>query len=110
MSTPAAAETLPLVRESVRNVLTRSPAFRALSAPHRQQLAHDMVKVARYMIDAGGETAGVPMDVKVATGLDTGSAPIATGLDRAEEVRRLGENRPTAGDRFQKQGGAVRAS
>jgi hypothetical protein len=106
MSTAAADETLSLVRDSVRNVLTKSEAFRALPPAHRQQLAHDMVKVARYMIDAGGETAGVPMSAVVSTGLDT---PVATSLDRTSDVINLGQNRPTAGRRFQDQGGAVAA-
>jgi hypothetical protein len=69
MTGDAADGTLPLVRESVRKVLTRSSAFAALPPDERRQLAHDMVKVARYIVDAGGETAGVPMQARVATGL-----------------------------------------
>jgi hypothetical protein len=102
MSPAAAEETLPLVRDSVRRVLTRSSAFRALPPDQRRNLAHDMVKVARYMIDAGGETAGVPMTARVATGL--------AGPDRAGEVRQIGENRQTASQRMGQSGAAAARS
>ena len=54
-------EALGLVRNNVRNVLTRSAAFRALPPAKQQEVAHDTVKVARYITDAGGETAGTPL-------------------------------------------------
>jgi hypothetical protein len=69
MSSAAADQTLPLVRDGVRKVLTRSKSFRALPPDERRRLANDMVKVARYIVDAGGETAGVPVHAQIATGL-----------------------------------------
>ncbi|MEE2871231.1 MAG: hypothetical protein VYE17_11915 [Pseudomonadota bacterium] len=64
-SQPHQEDTLPLVRERVRNILTRSQAFRSLSKDKRDQIAQDMVKVARYMVDAGGETRDVPLSAVV---------------------------------------------
>ena len=52
--------TLNLVRQNVRNVLTRSAAFRALAPDKQREVARDTVKVARFITDAGGETAGTP--------------------------------------------------
>ena len=71
MSAPAVddAETLALVRQSVQKVLTRSPSYRALDPVARQQMAHDMVRVARYVVDANGDTAGTPMNATISTGL-----------------------------------------
>lgn len=98
MTTGVADPTLPLVRAGVRSVLTRSEAFQALPADDRRALARDMVKVARFIVDAGGETAGTPM-----------SATVSTGLDRADEVRNLGRPGPTSGQLFSGQGGAQAA-
>ncbi len=64
-----ASQTLPAVRRAVRSLLLQAPAFRALSDEDKKRVANNTVKVARYMIDAGGETAGVPMSAVVATGL-----------------------------------------
>jgi hypothetical protein len=58
-------DTLPLVRERVRRILTRSPAFRSLAKHKRDQIARDTLKVARYMVDAGGETRDVPLSAVV---------------------------------------------
>ncbi|GAA3876822.1 hypothetical protein [Celeribacter arenosi] len=52
--------TLDLVRANVQRVLTRSPSFNALPLATQQQVARDTVKCARYITDAGGETAGTP--------------------------------------------------
>lgn len=60
-----ADDTLPLVRNNVKNVLTRSRAFRSLPKEKRDQIARDMVKVARYMVDAGGETRDAPVGAVV---------------------------------------------
>jgi hypothetical protein len=87
--------TMQLVRDSVRRVLTHSPAWRALDADERRKVAHDTVKVARYMVDAAGETAGMPM-----------SAVISTGLDRPGDVANLPDPR-TAGQQFQQAGTAA---
>ncbi len=66
----AGDDTLPLVRGQVRDILTRSPAFRSLSKDKRDQVARDMVKVARYMVDAGGETRDVPLGAVIEHGQD----------------------------------------
>jgi hypothetical protein len=95
MSSAAADQTLPLVRDSVRNVLTRSESFRALPPEDRRKLAHDMVKVARYIVDAGGETAGVPMQAKVATGLADPPPP-----DRSKSVTDITKNPASAGSQI----------
>jgi hypothetical protein len=97
MNGAARDPTLDLVRERVRGVLTRSPAYRALDSPQRRALAQDMVKVARFIVDAGGETAGVPI-----------KALVATGLDRATDVQNVPDAR-TAGQKFSQQGGAQAA-
>jgi hypothetical protein len=90
-------QTLQLVRSRVQSVLGRSPSFRSLPPDQRRALAHDMVKVARYMVDAGGETAGVPMRAVMATGL----------ADRAQQTANTPDGE-TAGQKFGK-GGAVAA-
>ena len=41
-------EVLTLVRAQGRALLNESPGFRALPAPRRHDLAHDLVKVAAY--------------------------------------------------------------
>lgn len=56
-------ETLDLVRANVKNVLTRSPSYRALSKDKQGQVARDTLKVARFITDANGATAGTPMSV-----------------------------------------------
>lgn len=53
--------TLQIVRDNVRNMLMSAPSFRALSPERQRQVAHDTVTVARFIADAGGETAGVPL-------------------------------------------------
>ena len=58
---PLPDDTLALVRGNVRDMLLSSPAFRALPAEKQREVAHNTVKVARFIADAGGETAGVPM-------------------------------------------------
>ena len=98
--TVVADDTQDLVRASVKNVLTRSAAFRALPPAQRRDLAHDMVKVARYVVDAGGETAGTPMNAIVSTGL--------AGPDRSEQVQGIANRQETATQRM-KQSGAPAA-
>lgn len=95
-------ETLDLVRASVRKVLTKSAAFRALPEPDRRKIAHDMVKAARYMVDAGGETAGTPMKAIVSTGLADPPPP----KSYSERVEDMGKNRPTAPERMGQAGAA----
>jgi hypothetical protein len=60
MSAAALAAPLPEVRARVQQILTRSPAFRALPPERRRDLAHDMVKVADYIVQGGGATRDTP--------------------------------------------------
>lgn len=76
-------DTLPLVRNKVRELLTRSESFRALPKDKRDQIARDMVMVARYMVDAGGETRDMPV-----------AAVIENGGPDAPAARALRRNRP----------------
>jgi hypothetical protein len=48
------AETLQLVRPAVREILTRSEAFRKLAPDEQRELAQQMVKVSAYMADPDG--------------------------------------------------------
>ncbi|MEP6818634.1 MAG: hypothetical protein ABJA18_03815 [bacterium] len=41
---------LTLVRAQVKALLTSSPAFQSLPPDQRKQIAHDMVKVAKYLV------------------------------------------------------------
>ena len=106
MTAAAAEQTLPLVRDSVRRVLTRSESFRALPPEQRRKLANDMVKVARYIVDAGGETAGIPVQAAIGAGLATPDEErIATGLadppDRFKDTRSIiPTDGKTAGDKM----------
>ena len=102
MTAVAQDETLGLVRDSVRRVLTQSAAFRALPPTERRALAHDMVKVARYMVDAGGETAGVPMNAIVAS-------PLNQPPDRADQVRQAGAGRRTASEKLKQSGNVAQS-
>lgn len=54
-------DTLQLVRDNVRATLSEAASFRAMAPERQRQVAHDTVKVARFIADAGGETAGLPM-------------------------------------------------
>jgi len=88
---PAAAPhpaTLALVRDRVRRVLTSTPAFQALDAPKRQEIARAMVNIGQFLVDAGGETHDLPVEMALAT---TPPPP------------------DTAGEQFKDQGGAVAA-
>jgi hypothetical protein len=104
MSTPAAEPTLPAVRQAVKRLLTRSEAFRALPRAQQRQLANDTVKVARYVVDAGGETAGVPMSAIVSTGL-ADPAP-----DRARQTLDVGTAGQTASQQMKQSGAAAAQS
>ena len=50
------AQVLPLVRTRVREILTRTPAYRALPKPNQQSLARDMIKVAAAIAGGSGGT------------------------------------------------------
>ena len=90
---PATRDTVPLVRAKVRELLTAAPAFSAMPPDQRRDLAHDLVNVAQYLVDAGGTTRDMPLALS------------------AEPVRALDEPRrpDTAGQDFGDQGGAQAA-
>lgn len=105
VTTGSAPATIPLVREHVRDVLMRAPAYRALPEEQRRALAHDMVNVSRFMVDGGGSTAGMPLGAVISDDAER---------DFGQEAARAlagGQDRPpdTAGQQFGDQGGAVAA-
>jgi hypothetical protein len=85
-------DTLPLVRSGVKRILTRSQAFCALPKEERAQLAHDMVKIARYVVDAGGETRDVPMAAGIlpSRGSQSIAQPLAGGAAPVQPLRQSG--------------------
>jgi hypothetical protein len=89
--------TLDLVRSQVRGVLEHTSAYQALDPVQQRELAHNMVKVARYMVDAGGETAGTPMRATVAA--PYASAPAAALADDRAGDHGTGDTR-TSGQKF----------
>ena len=101
--TAAADQTLAPVRTAVREVLLRTPAYRALPLEQQRSVAHNMVKVARYIVDAGGETAGVPMSAVVSTGL-------AEPQDRARQTLDVGRTDKSALKQFSETGATAAQS
>ena len=91
----AVRETIPLVRDRVRDILLQAPAYAALPPEERREVAHAMVNVAQYLADAGGATRDMPLAI----------APVAG------PVRTLADQPPldTAGQEFGDQGGAQAA-
>jgi hypothetical protein len=97
--------TVPLVRDEVRSLLLRSPAFASLSENQRRDLAHDMVNIGQYMADAGGATYGIPLAAVV-----TDDAARTLGEAAARQFADDEAPPPdTAGQKFADQGGAVAA-
>lgn len=93
-------QSLTLVRKKVRDTLSRSRSFRELPAHTRNQIAHDMVKVANYMVDADGLTSDMPINAVVTPAQDRRLAqPLADATPLPD----------TAGGDFAAQGGAVAA-
>ena len=88
------AETVPLVRAQVRDLLMNTPAYAALSEAERRELAHGMVNVGQFLADAGGVTRDVPMALT--------SQPAYSLADPPPPV-------DTAGQKFKEQGGAQAA-
>jgi hypothetical protein len=80
-------ETVGLVRERVKDLLTSAPAYARLAPDQRRELAHAMVNVGQYLADAGGATRDMPL------ALSGGRALADEGPD-------------TAGQDFEDQGGA----
>ena len=101
-ASPTDRAAIPLVREQVRDLLLRTPAYQALPDAEKRQLAHDMVNVAQYMVDAGGQTAGVPLGAAI-----TGDATKALGSNVARAF--AGEDGPdTAGQKLGDRAGPLR--
>lgn len=84
-----AEDSLPLIRSKVKDILSRNTGFRKLPVETRSQIAHDMVKVANYIVDANGETSDAPINAVVssvgnqqlARPMAEGSAPDTAGAD-----------------------------
>ena len=93
--------TVPLVRQEVRDLLLRSPAFRSLDSEKRNELAHDLVNVSQYIVDAGGQTYGVPLGAVI-----TDDAARALADDDHDASDRLVDpsERSTAGEDFDETG------
>ena len=96
--------TIPLVREEVRALLLKTPAFNALPEADRRQLAHDMVNIGQYAADAGGATYGVPLGAVVTEDARKTLGPEASRAFEGEPVP------DTAGQKFGDQGGANAAN
>jgi hypothetical protein len=64
--------TFDLVRQQVRDKLTQSQAFRQLPPETQRQLAHDMVKVAGYIV-SGEDGQNVPAAAALAGDATTGA-------------------------------------
>lgn len=91
---PTAADTLPLVRERVRDILTSAPAYAQLPETDRRELAQAMVNVGQYLADAGGATRDMPL---------------ALTTDPARSLADPPPPPDTAGQDFGDQGGAQAA-
>jgi hypothetical protein len=64
----ARTETIPLVRDRVRGILLKAPAYAALAPDERREVAHAMVNVAQYLTDAGGDTRDLPLAIAPVAG------------------------------------------
>src|SRR5262245_1902590 len=67
-------QTLPMVRAQVKEILTRSQAFRALPKDRQQALAKDMVKVAKF-ITGGEDGNNTPAAYELAGGTQGSDLP-----------------------------------
>ncbi|HET7233662.1 MAG TPA: hypothetical protein VFJ16_26875, partial [Longimicrobium sp.] len=84
------AETVELVRRSVRDLLQRSEAFQALPPEQQRQIAHETVRVASYLaepegIRGGGLRGGDPYAVQQAA---PGAGPPKFEAQAAQEGAR----------------------
>ena len=103
-ATRQTVDPLPVVRETVRELLMASPAYAALDDERRRALARDMVRVChaaamlvREEMDASSETSEAPDEPA-----RPGSTAMATESDRARTARAMGGALPfgTAADRI----------
>lgn len=78
------SEAFPVIRDRVRRTLLSSQAFRRLPAETQRQLAHDMVKVASYIV--GGEDGeNLPAAAALASDATSG-ANLPGGIPRPGAV------------------------
>jgi hypothetical protein len=64
MKTTKTQESLPIVRQQVKTLLTSSEAFQSLPADKRRQISNDMAKIANYLVaDASSDTDRLVADV-----------------------------------------------
>jgi hypothetical protein len=79
------SEILPLIRSKVKERLTTSPAFRALSPDQRAAIAHDTVKALHYIV--GGEDGDSRPTSMTLAGQTGGYAPAAARTGAAAPAR-----------------------
>src|ERR1044071_1161072 len=58
MKTTKTQESLPIVRQQVKTLLTSSEAFQSLPADKRRQISDDMAKIANYLVADASTGAG----------------------------------------------------
>lgn len=97
MTTPVESPAFGLVRDNVRKTLMRSHAFRALPPEQRNELAHDMVKVASYIV-AGEDGKTTPNAVDVKTSDPKLLARVQASSNDATSGADLPNSRPKPGD------------
>lgn len=95
MTVPVESPAFNLVRDNVRKTLMSSRAFRTLPPQKRKELAHDMVKVASYIV-AGEDGTTTPNDVDLKTSDPNVLARVQAGSD-ATSGANLPSNLPQPG-------------
>lgn len=98
--TPQTIETLPLVRAQVAEILTQSPSFRALPEAQRRELAHDMVKVAHFIV--GDRKENTPTSATLASSAPL--KPLAPGGRQQPQQPPPDPAGQTASERLKKSG------
>lgn len=88
LDTPGAdSETLPVVREKVRELLLQNPSYRALPADDRVAIAHDMVSVANAIVGGGLPGGVVPTSATMlAAGENVPSSATPDLVDTSQHV------------------------
>jgi hypothetical protein len=90
------SELLPMIREQVKQRLTRSAAFMALPLEKRASVAHDTVKAVHYIV-GGEDGTSRPASVTLA-----GDSAVARQFAQGQEDE--GKGRETAGEQFARTG------
>src|SRR6185436_18277329 len=91
------SEILPLIRSKVKERLTNSAAFRALSPEQRAAIAHDTVKALHYIV--GGEDGDSRPTSMTLVGQTGGYAPAASRTGAAAPVKTPANATPAKGVR-----------